>query len=285
MDKTIKLTLIFSLLFSVLALAEEEVKIPPILLQQVEQGDAQSAYLIGMMFLNGEGAVKVDQQQAKKWLQKAAAMNQPHAMFELAMLLYQEQQFEQAKSWFEKAAEQGHGEAYYYLSFYPIYHQKTPQCKPAYKLLEQAQSRGVDDAFNDQAWLLATLPDNNCRNGEKAWRIFAKLDQSFGVRAAMPLSYIDTKAAVLAEISEFTEAIDLQRQVVYLGCEFEAEQELQNKVEKWLKKHTADEYFCYNAMQRLQYYLQRKPWRETPINNQLTGQDKDNKDRQEQSDD
>lgn len=262
MDKTIKLTLILSLLFSVLVSAEE-VKIPPILIQQVEQGDAQSAYLIGMMFLNGEGAIKANRQQAQKWLQKAAEMNQPHAMFELASLLYDKGQFKQAKPWLKKAAEQGHGEAYYFLSFYPSYHRQPYQCQAAYQLLEKAQNRGVEDAFNDHAWLLATLPEKDCRNGEKAWRIFSELERSFATAEDMPPPFIDTKAAVLAEIAEFNEAIELQSEVVYISCDFELEQKPLQQVEKWLKKHPKDQSFCYNAMLRLQSYLQRKPWRES----------------------
>lgn len=244
----------------------EEPKIPEILLKKVAEGDAETAYIIGMAFLNGHGDFEVDKEQAKIWMTKAAEMNYSHGMFELAMMLFIDRQYEMAYNWFENAAAQGHGESFYRLANYHVYgfDSYTADCDAAYNLYEEAQKRAVDVAFNDHAWMLSTWPEKRCRNGEKAWRIFSALESQIGSFEQLPINYVDTKAAVLAEISEFNEAILVQAYAVESACGV-VYADYEDK-EEWIKetaKQGPD--FCKEGVRRLQNYMNRKPWREKPL--------------------
>lgn len=272
MDKRIFHALILSLLVLLNAVEATEPEaatatpvIPQILLDKVAAGDGESAYFIATAFAKGEGAFDVDLAQAEKWFLKAAELNHVHAMFELAMLLFFDKDFQDAQQWFEKAAEQGHGESFYRLGIYHIYglSDLIQSCEAAYKQFEAAESRKVKVAFNDHAWMLATMPEKHCRNGEKAWRLYSDLERSYGPAGMIPLSYLDTKAAILAEISEFNGAIKLQTYVVEEYCEVYLKDS--KSMEDWMElaSKQAPE-FCDTGVQRLKTYINRKPWREVP---------------------
>lgn len=271
MDKRIFYVLIFWLT-GVHAVTPEQSastpNIPQILLDKVAEGDAESAYFIATAFAKGEGAFEVDLVQAKNWFLKAAEMNHVHAMFELGLLLFFDEDFATAHSWFDKAAAQGHGESFYRLGIYHIYglNESSLSCEKAYSFFEQAEQRKVNVAFNDHAWMMATLPDKKCRNGEKAWRIYSELEQLYGANGMIPLSFLDTKAAVLAEISEFNEAIKLQTYVVesYCGVALKDSKDLTSWMQLAAKQPPE---FCPDGVERLQSYIDRKPWREIPKDN------------------
>ena len=244
--------------------------IPQALLDQVEQGHAESAFFIGMAFMDGSMAVEKDEKQALEWFQKAADMGHVHSMYETGILLYKKEQYGEAKKWFDQAAEAGHGEAYYRAAIYYIYQIDGTafDCQQAYELMEQAQLRSVKPAFNDHAWMLSTLPQDECRNGQMAWKIFADLQNLYGVMEPIPWAYLDTKAAVLAEIADYNEAIEIQSWIVEDFCDVEFakdENKFKLSVDEMTKEFSqSDDALCYGSIQRLQSYINRKPWRETP---------------------
>lgn len=263
-----KLTILFLFLFSS-ALLAEEVVIPPSLLKQVENGHAESAFFIATAFADGTMGIEKNLNKAKEWFLKSAEMGYVHGMYEIGRLLYNEKSFDAAKPWFSKAADEGHAESFYRLSMYPIYGLNNEQqdCQKGYALLEQAITREVKVAFNDYAWMLATMPDKSCRNGHKAWKIFAELQALYGSMEPIPWAYIDTKAAVLAEISEFNEAIEVQSWVVEDYCDVDfsdTQQSLAQNIEELMRKFKQQDEFCYGAVRRLQTYVNREPWRERP---------------------
>ncbi|MCA9077473.1 MAG: tetratricopeptide repeat protein [Planctomycetaceae bacterium] len=77
-------------------------------------------------------------------------------------------------------------------------------------------SPGSPQAFNDAAWLMATCPEEEFRNGERAVEY---------ARYACELTkhqngeYVDTLAAALAEAGEFAEAVKTQQQAITLLSE------------------------------------------------------------------
>ncbi len=248
----------------------EEVTIPQSLLDQVESGNAESAFFIATAFADGSMGIEKNLVKAKEWFLKSAEMGYVHGMFEMAKLLYGEELYVDAKSWFLKASEQGHGESFYRLSLYPIYSLGDDgfDCHKAYDLLEQATVRDVKAAFNDYAWMLSTLPDKSCRNGQKAWRIFSELQSLYGRMEPIPWAYLDTKAAVFAEISEFNEAIEVQSWIVEDFCDVDFtsdEKTFAQSVEQLTEQFNEQEdQLCYGAIRRLQNYVKREPWRERP---------------------
>jgi len=248
----------------------DEVVIPQSLIAQVESGHAESAFFIAKAFADGSMGIEKNLEKAKEWYLKSAEMGYVHGMYEIGKLLYNESLYVEAKPWFEQASEQGHGEAFYRLSLYPIYSLGNDafDCQLAYELLEKASAREVKAAFNDYAWMLSTLPDKSCRNGQKAWRIFSDLQSLYGSMEPIPWAYLDTKAAVFAEISEFNEAIEVQSWIVEdfcdvdLGASDEAfSQSLEHLTSEFSKD---DDELCYGAIRRLLSYVKREPWRERP---------------------
>lgn len=244
--------------------------IPPALLKQVEAGNAESAFFIAAAFADGIMGIEQNLIKAKEWYLKSAEMGYVHGMFEAGKLLYLDKNYTAAKTWFTKAADEGHGEAYYRLSIYPIYEidGETFDCKKAYELLNEAELRDVKTAFNDHAWMLSTLPESECRNGQKAWKIFADLQGLYALSEPIPWAYLDTKAAVLAELSDFNEAIEIQSWIVEDFCDVDfsdGDTKFTDSVNQLTEKisQSGDD-MCFGAIKRLQSYVNRKPWREQP---------------------
>ena len=222
-----KLILVITFLLITVAAHTEEAEIPAGLLKQVESGHAESAFFIGSAFADGQMGIEKNLDKAKEWFLKSAEMGYVHGMFEIGKMLYIEESYPDAKRWFKKASELGHGESFYRLSIYHIYQigDVTFSCHNAYELLKQAQLRDVKAAYNDHAWMLSTLPDGQCRNGQKAWKIYSALESLYSSMEPIPWAYLDTKAAVLAEISDFNEAIAIQSWVVEDFCDLELSKE------------------------------------------------------------
>lgn len=272
-----KIIILIILLFSGWVEATQEVTapveepiIPAALLKQVEAGHAESAFFIGSAFADGTMGIEKNLVKAKEWFMKSAEMGYVHGMFELGKMFYQDESYPEAKQWFEKASNAGHGEAFYRLSIYHIYQidGEAFDCEKAYDLLREAQLRDVKAAYNDHAWMLATLPNKQCRNGQKAWKIYADLQSLYTSMEPIPWAYLDTKAAVLAEIADYNEAIEVQSWVVEDFCDLDFssnDNEFKLSVDKYTEQFSqTDDELCFSAIKRLQSYVNRQPWREEP---------------------
>jgi TPR repeat protein len=264
-----KIRLIMVLLWATV-LQAEETEIPAALMNQVEAGNAESAFFIATAFADGAMGIEQNLDKAKEWFLKSAEMGYVHGMYEIGKLLFSESLHEEARNWFKQAADQGHGEAFYRLSIYPIYGlaEEPFDCEKAYTLLKEAQLRDVKAAFNDHAWMLSTLPDKQCRNGQIAWKIFAELQELYDPMEPIPWAYLDTKAAVFAEIAEFNEAIEVQSWIVEDFCDvdFDADASSFSESLQQLSRQYSeqDDDLCLGAIKRLQSYVNRQPWREEP---------------------
>ncbi len=170
--------------------------IPEILLSQVAAGDAQAAYFIGKVFKEGLEnefqSIEANPEQAHKWFLQAAELGYVHGMYETARFLYRNKQWSAAENWFQQAADNGHAESFYKLAYYYVYglDDKPKDCHKAYELFEQAIIRGVGAAANDLAWMLSTLPEDSCRNGHRALKVFAGLESSYGQKKRMSWALI-----------------------------------------------------------------------------------------------
>ena len=192
-----------------------EYKIPETLLQQVEQGNAESAYFIADMFLNGSEYVKSDQKKAMEWLKKAANMGNPHAILAYADELNYASQYQDALKYYQQAAENGMGKGFEMIGNYYLEGKANlpKNCHKAYEQYEKAELREYKSAFNNHAWSLATSKDSSCRNPERALRIFYKMLAIYG-DDFIPSYIMDTKAAVLAAVSDFGQAIKIQQKII-----------------------------------------------------------------------
>jgi hypothetical protein len=252
------------------AVSKTEQLIPQTLLDKVKQGDGEVAYFIGNMFKMGLDneyqTISQDTQAAKKWFLKSAELGHVHGMYETGMIFYRDKQWPAAKKWLKQAADAGMGDAFYRLAYFHVYGvaDNAVDCQKAYELFSQAKIRGVRYAFNDWAWMLATQPEKNCRNGHQALKIMAELESEFG-RQRMPWAMIDTKAAVLAEIADFNGAIELQSWVVAGNCDITVSEidDFSQLLDDYRQRAEEDKVRgCEGYLERLQTYSQRQPWRE-----------------------
>lgn len=250
--------------------------IPVSLMKQVEEKNVDSIYFIGLMFRDGTQDIKSDSAKAKYWFGQGANTGHAFSIFELAEILFGEKDYDEARKWYQEASKLGIGEAFYRLAYYPMYGYSNTEinCQDAYKLLDKARLRAVKGAYNDQAWMLSTFPDQKCRSGEKAWKIYSEMEKLYTRGQGIPWGYWDTKAAILAEMSDFNEAIKIQSWVLEGVCDVklteeescdvdhaEKHQEIRQIVEKYMKDAGTDEY-CQSFATRLISYLNRVPWRE-----------------------
>jgi hypothetical protein len=234
--------LILILLVTTIVSAKEQFVIPQSLLNQVEKGNAEAAYFIADTFFNGSDDYQENLEQAMIWFEKAAKMGDPHAMLALADELDAEDKKSQALEWYNKAADLGMGEAMDRIAAYHYYGYAglNKSCQTAYQWYEKAEAKHVELAFNNHAWMLATSPDKSCRNPERALKIIYDLFALYDSDESVPWNVWDTKAAVLAAVSDFGAAIKLQ---------------------KWLiKKLSTFETDNTNYQLHLDSYLQRSPW-------------------------
>jgi TPR repeat protein len=219
--------------------------VPESLLNEVENGSAESAYFIATQFNKQSDSNEKLYNKAKEWMQKAADMGYPQAMFELAQMFDYEKSEVNALEWFLKASEFGHSDAIYNVANYYIrgFAENPIDCQTAYVWYEKAQKKDHIVAYNDHAWSLATSADEQCRNPERAVRVFAKVQSHYRFNnQEMPLVYLDTQAAIHAGVSDFSTAIRLQQEVVDgLG---------------------GDKTLIPNYVKRLESYKKRKAWQQ-----------------------
>jgi len=78
---------------------------------------------------------------------------------------------------------------------------------------------GYADAYNNLAWIYATCPEKNFRNGEKALAYAQK-----AVQFSSDPYYLDTLAAAFAENNRFGEAVEIQEKVIAASAESHREQ-------------------------------------------------------------
>ncbi len=96
-----------------------------------------------------------------------------------------------------------------------------------------------DSILNNFAWVLATSPDDQLRDGKRAIELATKACEVTEYKEAHILS---TLAAAYAETGDFENAVKWSRKAVELGTpEGEVDQQLQNELDS---------------------YLEKKPWRE-----------------------
>jgi TPR repeat protein len=235
--------IIFFLWITFYVNAEEVINIPQSLLNEVENGHAETAYFIATQYDQKSYENEVFYNKAKEWMQKAADMGYPQAMYELAKMLDAEKSEVIALKWFIKASEFGHAESLYNIANYHIQGlaDNPVNCETAYSWYEKAQSKDSIAAYNDHAWSLATSANPDCRNPERALRVFAKINSQYQFRREeMPIIYIDTQAAIHASLSDFNKAIALQKIVVD-----EISDDNENKA---------------GFIERLNFYKNRKVW-------------------------
>ncbi|WP_394130626.1 sel1 repeat family protein [Shewanella maritima] len=176
------------------------------------QGDKDAQYLFGLMNLAGRYVDK-DIETGRLWLEKAANLQHAKAQQALADLTYEGKLFDQdlavAEHWYQLLAETGNKWANFRLGF--IYSAGGNGVeRNCGKAMEQFTAVGDDISLGNVAWILATCPEAEYRDGSKALDLSLRLLESNQNDPTM----LDNLAAAYAEIGDFSLAVDTQLKAI-----------------------------------------------------------------------
>jgi len=149
-----------------------------------EAGDPRSQYLLGVMYSQGKGVPR-DEEQTIRWYNAAARQDHADAQFNLGFLYYAKARYEDAAPWLLNAAERGTSMAEYLVGAMYAAGKGLPQDDPrAYWWTLKAADKGVAPAqFNAGLMCNARIPEGMCSHAE-AYKWFRMLaDQGYPAAA------------------------------------------------------------------------------------------------------
>ncbi|MGI2169584.1 sel1 repeat family protein [Shewanella sp. MF05960] len=209
--------------FSVLSLPSQAFYVPPTIESQAasklvhiqikaKQGDADAQFLLGLMYLSGR-FVSQDTNAGLTWVTQAAAQNHIKAQQTVADLAFEGKLFPRdlalAEKWYLVMAEQGDKWANFRLGF--IYSAGGDGVvRNCGKAMVQFNTAGDTVSMGNVAWILATCPEAEYRDGSRAVSMSLKL---LAQNQNDP-TVLDNLAAGYAEIGDFTSAIDAQKKAI-----------------------------------------------------------------------
>ena len=177
-----------------------------------EQGSGPGMANLAHAYLTGSG-VATDFALARSWYLKAAQLGASGSFAGLGHIheagLGVPVSIEAAKSWYEKGSAAGHSGALLRLLRLLASRGHRAEAAP---WAEQAWQRRDARALNAYAWLLATSPVAEIRDGELALRHAHR-----AVELEPKAAYLDTLAAAYAESGRFEDALAAQRQALALA--------------------------------------------------------------------
>lgn len=180
--------------------------------RMADDGDPTAALLLGDAYRNFEDPAP-DPMRASIWLSRAAVAGLAQAQYALAQLTFEQSGLsERVLELLTSAAAQGNGAAnnrlgllYQQGGFVEKDHAQARRC------YEAAMAQGDPSARINLAWLLATSPRADVRDGRRAVALvqpLAVMDPSSG--------HLDTLAAALAEAGDYAAAARTERAAIAL---------------------------------------------------------------------
>ncbi|WP_052074679.1 tetratricopeptide repeat protein [Shewanella mangrovi] len=210
-----------------------------------DRGDAQSQYLLGLMYISGRYMSK-DIDKGMGLLRQAADANDADAQRALADLTFEgrivARNLSTAEHWYRKLADTGDHWAKFRLGF--VYAAGgTGVARDCGKAVHYFSDAGDKVSMGNVAWILATCPEQQFRDGERAVALATELLKA---NEADP-TFLDNLAAAYAEMGDFVSAVATQKQAL-VQLELSANHQLKNKEDEF--------------RQRLEDYRNHKPYRE-----------------------
>ncbi|MCL1149332.1 tetratricopeptide repeat protein [Shewanella ulleungensis] len=211
------------LAFSVISFSPQAFYIPPTAESQAgsklvhiqikaKQGDADAQFLLGLMYLSGR-FVSQNTQYGLDWVTQAAAQNHVKAQQTVADLAFEGKLFPRdltlAEKWYLVMAKQGDKWANFRLGF--IYSAGGDGVvRNCGKAMGQFNIAGDPVSLGNVAWILATCPEAEYRDGSRAVSMSLKLLE----QNQNDPTVLDNLAAGYAEVGDFTSAIDAQKKAI-----------------------------------------------------------------------
>lgn len=176
------------------------------------QGEAEAQFLLGLMHLAGR-FVEQDVTQGFMWVEQAAYQNHFKAQQTLADLSFEgklvPRNLLRAEKWYLAMSEQGDKWANFRLGF--IYAAGGDGVdRNCGKALTQFGRVGDTVSLGNVAWILATCPEAEYRDGPKAVDLSLKMLET----NENDPTVLDNLAAGYAEMGDFTQAVNVQKKAI-----------------------------------------------------------------------
>lgn len=176
------------------------------------QGDADAQFLLGLMHLSGRFVDK-NITEGFMWVEQAANQQHIKAQQTIADLAFEgkliPRNLLKAEKWYLDMSQQGDKWAHFRLGF--IYSAGGDGVeRNCGKALTQFGAAGDDVSLGNIAWILATCPESEYRDGSKAVSLSLKLLET---NQGDP-TILDNLAAGYAELGDFIQAINVQKKAI-----------------------------------------------------------------------
>lgn len=223
--------------------------------QSANQSNSRAMFMLGALqgddIVVGSKVIKrSDFPTAKYWLDQAANAGEKYADTYLASLYMirnnGSNDYRLARERLVIAANSEQPDSYFAMALFDLYGLVSKKdYGVARKWLDLYARSDIPEGSNDAAWLLATSPNSNFRDGRQAseyvdFLLKDRKDPNFYM-------YLDTVAAVKASVGEFTQAVDFEKQAI----------DLLKKQDKSVYKENSNSF-----QKRLTFYKSKKPWTE-----------------------
>jgi len=150
-------------------------------LMLAKEGDGSAQWILGFMYLNGEG-MEQDYTQAAYWLTRAAEQGFVMAQFNLGFMYDNgegvPQDYQKALKWYSKAAEQGLAEAQTNLGvMYAASKSPLQDYARAYSWFNLAASQGNEYGGRNKDLIIKNMSSNQIEEGQKlSSELYEKID-------------------------------------------------------------------------------------------------------------
>lgn len=197
-----------------------------LLASTAQEGDADAQFLLGQYYRD-QGSSIYDPEQAVVWLERSAEQMHAYASEALGEMFWAAEGIEQdhvkALELLRRAAELGLMSAIDSVGWMHWYGQGglTHDCGASIDWFERAMAGGYEPSRNNLAWVLATCPDPEHRDGRKALRLARQHVYELGDESA---SSLDTLAAAYAEAGDFVTAVEVQQRAIEIASEWELDE-------------------------------------------------------------
>ena len=176
------------------------------------KGDPDAQFLLGLMYLSGR-YVSQETEQGFMWVERAALQQNIKAQQTLADLAFEGKILPRdlliAEKWYIAMSEQGNKWAHFRLGF--IYSAGGDGVvRNCGKAMEQFIAAGDALSLGNVAWILATCPEAEYRDGSRAVSMSLKLLE----QNKNDPTVLDNLAAAYAEMGDFNAAINTQQRAI-----------------------------------------------------------------------